>query len=234
MKKALFLWQLIVILSLGMGFSRTVEAKDSSIMGGSLLSLGETALTFGVGFPDLTFRFDFANSEKFNFATQVKFNYNFGFPFFGANLFLTAPMRFALPSNELLSVALSLEPGFFMGGGYLKSFFLGFPLGLGLLFTLHAVPKLPINFGIEFPMTFSFEPTYKGNVFGFNMPIELFGGVEYRLNKVIGLFAKVSGGPFLFFGNIAQHYSREEPNMKYQNVIVTGSIRFLTGIIWRR
>ena len=231
MRRSLIIF--LVVLLFGTGFFRTASAKNSSIMGGSLLTLGETALTFGAGFPDLTFRFDFANSDKFNFATQVKFNYNFGFPFFGANLFLSAPMRFAIISDSFLSMAILVDPGFFLGGGYLKSFFLGFPLDVGLLFTLHVVPKMAINFGIEFPMTFSFEPTNKVNVFGFNLPIELFGGIEYEISKAIAVFARLSGGPYIFFGNIAQRHTVNQLN-QYDDVFVTGSIRFLAGVIWRR
>ena len=220
---------------------------ETSAMGASLLQPGEVAMTFGVGFPDAFFRFDFANSESINLAAQIKFNYNLSIPFFGANVFATMPTRFGIVQNSELNFALLAEPGIYLGGGHFDGFYIGIPLNLGALFSLHLVPKLSINFGIEFPMLLAFDVTNgtrtingfgdKINPIGFNLPIEFVVGAEYRINKQLALFARLSGGPSLFVGTLAELESAATPGNSgrpVDSVIATGVLRFAIGLVYRR
>ena len=233
-------WCLVVGLLVGMGWGQLAQAATpkeemgpSTVLGGSLLDLGEVALTFGAGFPDLMFRFDFANSKRINLAFQTKINYSFGMSHFGGHIFVTAPVRFGIIQSTPLSFAVSVESGAFFGGGQLERLFFGIPVELAGLFSLALGHGWVLNFGLELPMTFSFEGGNTLDPFGWNIAMEGMVGAEYRLNSSLSFFAKLAGGPHLFVGNIASlldQDAKQTPN----GVFVSASLRLLVGIAWRR
>lgn len=233
-----FLLCLVLYVLIGVGQAQAEEVLEAegptTVLGGSLLSTGETALTFGGGFPDVLFRFDFANAPWWNLAGQVKLNYNFGLPFFSFNAFITAPVRLKLIRQPKWTLALMTDLGLFLGGGgALERFRFGFPLGLGGMVTLHLVNKWSFNFGIDFPMVLSIDPSDSNNAIGFNFPIELVAGFEVELNRAWTLFLRLSGGPYLYFGNVAQVFTRVG-STPGDDLFVSGSIRAMIGVIWRR
>lgn len=226
------------------GAQRSAEATVSTVFGGSLLEEGEVALTFAVGFPDGFFQFDFANSRSFNFALRGRFNYNFGFPFFGGYPVISAPMRIAIikpaasqfkrgkaapdPDASPLTMSIQLDPGFGLGFSSAHSTMLGFSLGVALMLSYRVLPKLHVNFGFDIPLFFSLEPGNVRNVpFGVNLPLEAVGGVEYEVNENATLFARLSVGPIVYIGGMAGNFTAGD-------VAVSGIARLWLGLIWRR
>lgn len=211
--------------------AQNVGAVDSTSIGASLLDEGEVALTFGVGFPDLMFQFDFANSKSVNLAFKAKFNYNHGFSVFGTSASGTFPLRIGFAQESKLSMALKLEPGFFMGyfAGEIDSLVLGIPLGVGFHFSLQAIEKLIVTFGMDLPMMLLFEPTSRGKVASFSLPFEFSGGVEFEVDENYSIFARLNVGPMLYIGRVA-----ERLNAAKSSVYLSGTARFMFGVVWRR
>lgn len=213
-----------------MGWSSSAKAETSTAFGGALLRGGEVILAGGVGFPEAFFHFDFANSSQFNLAFQARVNYNLGLPFFGGFGFVSIPMRIGIVQDPKFSFALKLDPGGFLGGsGNVLPFLAGVQLGIGALFSLHVVERFNLNFGVELPMLLSFDVENRVSVVGFHLPIELLIGGEVEINEQLSLFANVSGGPYVYFGNLARRLT-----FFAGDAVVSGSFRFLVGVIWRR
>lgn len=202
-----------------------------SAFGGALLQEGETLLGCGAGFPEIFCEFNFADSRYFNLAGKLSIQYAMGFSLLGFNVFFTVPMRFGILQGSRLSFAIKVEPGAFIGGLYLDSYFWGFSLNPGALFTYQILDNLLVNFGIEIPTVLSFEPDYPGDALGtsVNLAIELRGGIEYRLNKTLALFAQIGIGPMLYFENFARRLSQGK-----DGVVVSGVARLTVGVIYRR
>lgn len=217
----LWLWG----LSLG-----PVEAAKSTLFGGSLLKQGEVALAAGIGFPDVMVHFDFANSPLFNLGVQARFNYNLGFPVFGAHAFLSVPMRISLVREDKLGVALKLDPGGTIGGGFQNALLLGFQIGVGGLVSYEVTDRLSLIFNLELPMLLGFDPDNPLRVIpGFHLPIEFHVGMELELNENFAFFLHLGGGPYIYIGGLAQRLSNFT-----SNVYVNGVAKLLFGIIWRR
>lgn len=227
------------LLSLMIGLTgRQAHAEGSSALGGSLLEQGEVAITFGGGFPDALVQFDFANSKRVNLAMRARINYNFGFPFFGFNIFASAPLRInVMPiSKSKLQVAVTLEPGAFIGGGALYGLHLGFLIGAGALVSYQINNKWNIYGGLELQFHIGFEPD-AGSAFnpsgiirpvvGFNLPIEAVFGAEYKLNESYSLFARIAIGPMIYAGNMGAVFNPT-------GTAVHGSGRLWVGAVWRR
>ncbi len=233
------LW-LLCVCCLWLGGSATVaHAKDSTALGGSLLEQGEVAITVGGGFPDVLLQFDFANSKRVNLAMRARINYNLGFPFIGLHVFVSAPLRIALYQRAKWSVALQLEPGVWSGAGvYLGTsrpygLNLGFMMGVSGIASYQVHAKVNLFFGLETQFVFGWEPeavtlsSGVRSVFGLQVPIEAFFGVEYKLNENFSLFARVAFGPRIYSGNLGGFFSSFD---------VGGSAtgRLWGGVVWRR
>jgi hypothetical protein len=224
------------------------EAGTSTIFGGSLLEEGEVAQTFGGGYLDAFYQFDFANSRSFNLALRFRANFTHGFPFFGIYGHVSAPIRIGLikqPASRFvrgkkapdkdaspLSLAIHLTPGVFVGWGADQTvqvgIMFGATLGLGLMFSYQVSPTLIVNFGMDFPMFLSIEPSNARAVpLGFNLPMLVSGGVEYEVNESMSVFAKAGIGPVVYMGNMAG-------NIGPDDVAVHGEARLWLGLTWRR
>ncbi|MCB9640537.1 MAG: hypothetical protein H6728_03380 [Myxococcales bacterium] len=222
---------LVVLCGLWFGLgSQQANAGTSTAFGGALLGQGEVILAGGVGFPEAFFHFDFANSSQFNLAFQARINYNLGLPFFGGFGFINVPMRIGIIQDNKFSFALKLDPGGFIGGnGSQLPFIVGFQLGVAALFTIHVMERFNLNFGVELPMLLSFDPNNRLTEVGFHLPVELMVGGEVEINEKFSVFANVSGGPYVYFGNLARRLT-----FFSTDAYVSGSFRFLVGVIWRR
>jgi len=212
------------------------EARSgSTIFGGKLLEEGEVAMTFGAGFPDVLYQFDFANSKTFNLALKARFNYSMGFSSYAVNGYVTAPLRIGIVQDSKLTFALKVEAGLFAGvllddtqGG---NFSIGIPLEVGALFSLRVLDQLSVNFGVEIPMLLAINTTGLNDITTFIFSLEAMGGVEYFLNENFSLYLQVAIGPQFFIGELGRLFNR---NKDFSNVSVGASGRFTAGLIWRR
>lgn len=233
------LWLFGLCLFLHGASSPAYAEESSSALGGSLLEQGEVAITVGGGFPDLLVQFDFANSKRVNLAMRARLNYNLGFPFFGFHAFLSAPVRISLYRQSKWSVALQLEPGVWAGGGVFAAtsvpygFILGFMVGASGIASYRAHSKVDLQLGLEAQFLFAWEPTatsgfnFSRDIFGVQVPIEAFFGIEYRLNESLSLFGRVAIGPQIYVGNLGKFLAAS-------GLGVSGTGRLWGGVVWRR
>lgn len=215
-----------------------VRAEGTTALGGALLDRGEVAISAAVGFPDVMAQFDFAQSRIINLALRARLNYNFGFPFFGLNAFVSAPLRIGLLQqvSSQLKVALMLEPGVYLGGGALYGFHFGVLLGIGGLVSYQVLPKLNLYGGLEIQFHMGWEPGANSalnisniirDVFGFHLPIEVVFGLEHPINENYSLFVRAAIGPILYVGSLGRILSAS-------GAAGHGTARLWLGMVWRR
>ena len=180
--------------------AQTQEAPRSSYSGGtrqSVLSgqtLGEGATSFHgqVGWPGLAFSLLHGVAPKVDFGGKLSLLYGYeGItrvdPLPGVKM--QGVVKLNLLERGKLNFGLRFSPGlfFYFFDGYTQP---GLTLPIDVVLGIAVAPNLMINVGIDFPIFVAF-----GEFSGLVVPVLAGGGLEYFLDRNLGITFNVRAGP---------------------------------------
>lgn len=169
-----------------------VSSGQLSVLSGRTVGAGSTVLHGELGWPGLNLGLLHGLSSKLDVGGKLGLLYGYegitamsGVP----GMRLQGVLRLELLERSRLNLGLRFSPGmvfyFFPGMAYT-----GITLPVELAMGLSLVPSLMLNFNLELPTLVMFG--YYG---GFVLPMRLGAGLEYAIDRTIGLTFSLRGGP---------------------------------------
>ncbi len=162
-----------------------------SVLAGETLGGGNTAFHGQIGWPGISLGLLHGGSDRFDIGG--KFSFNWGregwVRYTDPGIKLQAWMRLQLVKERNFSLALTFQPGpFFYFNRHDTD--VGLALPLGLVVGIPAGSAVMVNLGLDIPFH-----VYFGEGIGPVFPILVGGGLEYFVNRQLGVTFNVRLGP---------------------------------------
>lgn len=168
-----------------------------SVIGARTLAPGANALEAFLGYPSISVGYLRGVASGINAGARVGFVYGVEGMFREAapGFKVQGLLRLRLLDSGLVSLGLTVEPGFLFYSSFLQGGRAGLTLPVGLRLGIAASSALAVAITVDVPMWVEF-----GTFGGFNAPILTGGGVEYFITSEFLAFARLRIGPTLRTG----------------------------------
>ncbi len=183
-----FSWLIIavvVLLSAGAQAQSSMSVLSGKTLGNGMVFHGQ------MGWPGISATLLSSAGPKLDIGGKFSFNYGYE----GITDISTSPgtkiqgvLRLNLLERGKFNLGLRFSPGLFF---YFRSqTVVGMTLPVDLLAGLQLTPQLMLNFGVDLPMFAAF-----GTYGGFVVPFLIGGGLEYAIDRSLGLTFNLRTGP---------------------------------------
>lgn len=176
------------------GTALAQRGQGWSILAADTLGRGSNAFSAQIGWPGLTLGLLHGGSERFDIGG--KFTFNWGregwVRYTDPGIKFQAWMRLMLAQTGNVSLALTFQPGPFFYFPAHEDTDVGLALPLGLVVGIPAGSAVMVNLGLDIPFH-----VYFGEGIGPVIPILVGGGIEYFIDRNLGVNFNIRMGPSL-------------------------------------